>query len=215
MGFLKDLEDGSISTNSREILEKLAENAKKLEDYAILEENKKKAALIRQQSGVGSLVRSLGAILAAKMVSSPYKQGRLTKLTSRGESKGPDYYSKAKISLLPFEYPVGTLTDSGGFIDCAVWDSKYVGDEKVLYGEWEKYQLSYLTVESHPEGSIIFRGNTSITISEQDWSEDNSLLEKALGEIFNQPDYYTFRAKYTAIPRPSNTPHLRQKGPWS
>lgn len=163
-------------------------------------QRRKLATTIRQDSGVGFLVKALGEILMEDMVPVLKYTDGTVKIGRRGKSKGCDYDLNPDL-LLEIKYPNRSLTDPDGLLDVAVWDSEYLRHESRLEGTWDEARSKFLAVETRPDGDIVFYSSgLSRTIQEQVWRTNPKVLEEALEMAFNNPGSHNYRCNYDYSP---------------
>lgn len=163
----------------------------------------------RQESGVGTLVRTLGEILAGeKFLDHTISNGPHNRevFRSRGKSIGPDYVQDWLVS--PFKKPAISLTDPDSTLDITIWDIRYVGEQE-YDGHWSQGRSKFLAVETRPDGNVVFHSEGRETIQEHTWRTNPTILEEGLERAFSKPGTNEYK-----LERSIRTARISTGKPW-
>lgn len=119
------------------------------------------------------------------------------------QRQAKDFYQESGVSNLLAElravlpsainaYPVTSQENSDSVCEGVAWDKVYNVTSKKGYSYYENYSNKYITVETCPDGNIIFHGGLfgSTTVGPAVWRNNKSkemIFEKALEKAFSRP----------------------------
>lgn len=74
-----------------------------------------------------------------------------------------------------------------------------LGDHAREHGsmkKWDELEAKFIEVETQPDGDIIFHANRDIKVPVQKWKSNNTLIEDALEQAYNNPRHQRYNGNF-------------------